>query len=123
MIEAFGEERADGAVNQTAGEDFFFALFAFSLEKAAGDFACGIGALHIIHGERKKVLSRFDFFVGGYSNQNHCITHGHLHRTCGLAGDFASFNGYGVLAVLESFCMFLKHSQSLKNGSLLPLKC
>ena len=109
MEEAFGEQRADGTVDQAAGEDFFFALFAFALKEAAGDFACGIGALQIIHGEREEILPGFHFFISGNGYQHHGFAHGYFHRTRSLAGDFAGFDGNGVLAVLEGFDVFIKH--------------
>ena len=112
MIETFGEQRADGAVDQAAGEDFFFALLAFALEKAAGDFACGVGALEIIDSQREEVLTGFHFFIGGNGHQNHGVAHRHFHRRSGLAGDFAGFEGYGVLAVLEGFDVLVKHVDS-----------
>ncbi len=37
--EAFGEQRADGPVNQTAGKDFFFRGTSLAFDKAAGKFA------------------------------------------------------------------------------------
>ena len=119
--EAFGEQRADGAVDQAAGEDFFFALFAFALEEAAGDFACGIGALQIIHGEREEILPGFHFFIGGNGHQHHGFAHGYFHRTRSLTSDFAGFDGYGVLAVLEGFDVFVKHEDSFRRRPL-PLK-
>jgi len=41
--EAFGEQRADRAVDQAAGQGFQFAGTAFTLEEAARDLAGGIG--------------------------------------------------------------------------------
>jgi hypothetical protein len=57
VIPAFGKERADGAVGQTAGEDFFFRGTAFALEVAAGKFAGGGRLFAVIHGQREKVLA------------------------------------------------------------------
>ena len=116
MVEALGEQRADGTVDQAAGEDLFLALLAFAFEETAGDFACGVGAFEIIDGEREEVLSGFDFFVGGNGHQHHSVAHRHFHRACGLAGDFAGFKGYGVGAVLEGFDMLVKHLGFLNVG-------
>ena len=109
VIEAFWEQGADGAVNQAAGQDFFFALFAFAFEEAAGDFACGIRAFEIIHGKREEVLAFFHVFIGGNGHQHHGIAHRYFHRGSGLACDFAGFQRYRLVAVLECFNVFVEH--------------
>ena len=114
VIEAFGEQRTDGAVDQAAGEDFFLALFALTLEKTAGDFTCGIGALKIIDGQREEVLPCFYFFVGGNGHQDNGVAHGHFNRCSSLAGDFACFQRNGMFAVLEGFDMFIEHVKSFR---------
>ena len=109
MVETFREQRADRTVNQTAGQDFFFALFAFALKETAGDFTCGVSALKVINSQREEVLTFFDFFVGGHGNQNNGIAHRYFNSRGGLARDFAGFQGNGVIAVLEGFNVFIEH--------------
>ena len=109
MVETFGEQRTDRTVDQTAGQDFFFALFAFALKETARDFTCGVSALKVIDSQREEVLTFFDFFIGGNSNQNDCVAHRYFNSRGGLARDFAGFQGNGVIAVLEGFNMFVEH--------------
>ena len=59
MVETFGEQRTNRTVDQTAGQDFFFALFAFAFEETAGDFTCGISTLEVIDSQREEVLASF----------------------------------------------------------------
>ena len=55
LVVALGEQRAHRAVDQPRGQDFLFRGTALALEKAAGDFAGGEGALLVIHRERQEV--------------------------------------------------------------------
>jgi hypothetical protein len=55
IAEAIGEERADGAIDLAAGEDFFFAGPAFTLDEAAGNTSAGVGVLALVHGEGEEV--------------------------------------------------------------------
>jgi hypothetical protein len=55
--EAFGEQRADRAVDQAAGQGFVFAGLGFALEEAAGDLAGGVGLLDVVDGQREEVLA------------------------------------------------------------------
>ena len=56
--EAFGEERADRAVDEARGERLLLARPAFALEEAAGDLARGEGLLLVVHGEGEEVDAR-----------------------------------------------------------------
>ena len=56
---AFWEQRANRAVDQTAGQGFKFAGAAFALEEAARDFAGCVGFLKVVHRQWEKVLTRF----------------------------------------------------------------
>ena len=55
---ASGEERADGAVDEPAGQDFLGGGPAFAFDEAAGELAGGIGLLTIIDRERKEISDR-----------------------------------------------------------------
>jgi hypothetical protein len=44
LYQPFGEERTDGTVGETAGEDFLLGRTAFALEVTAGKLAGGGGA-------------------------------------------------------------------------------
>ena len=51
----FGEERTKRAINQPGSENLFFRRAPLALEKAPGNFSCGIGIFAIVYGKRKKV--------------------------------------------------------------------
>ncbi len=52
---AGGEQRAHGAVDEPAGENFLGGGPAFTLDEAAGEFAGGVGLFPIIDGEGKEI--------------------------------------------------------------------
>ena len=62
-----GEERSRRPVDQPAGEDLFFARFAFPLEEAARDSSRGIGVFAVVDGQGQEVdpLSRVCRRAGG----------------------------------------------------------
>ena len=109
VVETFGEQRTDRTVDQTAGQNFFFALFAFALKETAGDFTCGVSALKVINSQREEVLTFFDFFIGGHSDQNNGVAHRYFNSRCRLARDFAGFQSNGLIAILEGFNVFIEH--------------
>ena len=110
---AFGEQRANGTVDQAAGEGFKLAGLGFALEKAAGDFACSIGFFKVIHRQGEKVLTRFSGFGTHYGGQHHGAVHIEQHCAARLACDFARFHFDGVLTPLESLGYFVKHCHHL----------
>ena len=59
----FGEQRPDRAVDQAAGEDFFFGRAAFALDKAARELARGVGVFAVIDREREKARAGLGLFV------------------------------------------------------------
>ena len=73
--EAFGEQRADRAVDQARGQRFFFGRAAFALEEAAGDAARGVGLLDVVDGQREEVLVRIGFLAGDCGDQHHGVAH------------------------------------------------
>ena len=109
VVEAFGEQRANRAVNQAAGERFVLRRLGFALEKAAGDLAGGIGFLNVVHRQREKVLARFGRFGSHHSGEHHGAVHIEQHGAGGLASDFAGFHAHRMTAPLEGFGDFIKH--------------
>ena len=109
VVEPFGEQRANGAVNQTAGECFQLAGFGFTFEEVARNAACGIGFFDVINGQREEILPG----LGRFAGHNGCQHHGavHIQHDCagGLAGDFAGFHAHRMLAPLEGFGDFVEH--------------
>jgi len=100
--EAFGKQRPDGPVDETAGQDFFFRGASLALDEAARKLAGGVSIFAIIHGERKKGRVRFRFFVGAGANQHDGVARAHQHGPVGLLGYLPRFEGY-LLTVQVNF--------------------
>ncbi len=117
VVETFGEQRANGAVNQTAGEGFQFAGLGFTLEEAARDLASGIGFFDVIDGQREEILTGLGRLGSHNGGQHHGVVHVDQHGAGGLASNFAGFHGDRVLAPLEGFGDFVKqaHVSSLEK--------
>ena len=111
--EAFGEQGADGAVDQAAGQRLELAGAAFALEEAAGDLACGIAFLEVIHRQGEEILASFAFGAGHNGGQNDGAVHIEQHSAGRLACDFAGLHGDRMLAPLEGFTNFFEHGHGL----------
>ena len=107
--EPFGKQRANGAVDQTAGQGFQLARLGFALEKAAWNLACSVGFFNVIDREREEVLAGLGRLRGYYCGQNHGAFHIQQHSAGRLASDFAGFHSDRMLAPLEGFGDFIKH--------------
>ena len=99
--EAFGEQRANRAVNQARGQRFKFAWTAFALEETTRNAAGGIGFLKVINGQGKEVLTGLCDGFGNHGSQYNRTIHVNHDSATGLAGDFASFHRDLMLAPLE----------------------
>ena len=115
VVEAFGEQRTDRAVDQTAGQGLQFAGAAFALEKAAGDFAGGVGFFGVIHRQGEEVLTGFGVSLGDHGGEHHGVIDVDQHSAGSLAGDFAGLHGDRVRAPLEGLGDFVEHA----HGGLL----
>ena len=112
--EAFGEKRAQRAVNQAGDEGFVFAGTTFATEIAAGDAAGGVGFFLVINGQRKEVLSFGDGFFGNGGHEDDGAFHVNHNGAIGLAGDFAAFQGDLMFAVAKGDAFF--HAVCLSSG-------
>ena len=65
VVEAFGEQRAQRAVDQAADQRLTLGRAALALEEAAGDPAAGGEFLLIVDGQREEVLPFLDGLRGG----------------------------------------------------------
>ena len=108
VAEAFREERADGAVDLAAGENFTLAGTAFALDESAGDAAACIGVLAVVDGEGEEV-DPFLGIRGGYCGcEHHAVTLRDQGCAGGLLGHTASFKGQS-LATGKLNCHFVFH--------------
>ena len=55
VAEGLREQRADGAVDLTGGQDLLLGGAAFALDEAAGDAPAGVGELAVFNGQREEV--------------------------------------------------------------------
>ena len=85
IVPALGEERADGAIGQAAGEDLLLGGTTFTLEVTAGVTASGRCLFAVIHGEGEEILTRLG--LGG-------------RNSCGEDDGFAELNGDGAVGLL-----------------------
>ena len=65
IVEAFGEERPNRAIDQAAGQRFLFGGAALALEEAARDTPGGREFFLIVDGQREEILPRLDGLGGG----------------------------------------------------------
>ena len=112
VVEALGEQRADGAVDQAAGERLELAGTALALEEAARDLAGGVGLLDVVDGQREEVLAGLGLGASHHGGQHHGVIDVDDHRAGRLAGDFAGFHRDGVLAPLERLGDLVEHAHS-----------
>ena len=103
VVKTFGEQRADGAVDQAGGQDFFFGGAAFTFEEAAGNLACSIGPFLIVDGERKEILAGLDLFSPDYRYQHHGIVHVYHNGAVRLTCDLAGFERQRMAPVADGF--------------------
>ena len=111
--EAFGEQRADRAVDQAAGQRFVFAGLGFALEEAAGDLAGGVGLLDVVDGQREEVLAGLGRLGGDDGGQHHGALDVDDDGAAGLAGDLAGFQDDGLVAPLEGLGDFVEEAHVL----------
>ena len=110
VVEAFGEQRADRAVDQAAGQGFEFAGLGFALEEAAGDLACGVGLLDVVDGQGEEVLAGLGGLGCDHGGEHHGAFDVDEHGTGGLTGHFTGFELDGVLAPLEGLGDFVENA-------------
>ena len=99
--EAFREQRANRAVNQTRDQGFAFAWAAFTTEEATRDTTSSVGTLLIVNGQREEVLTWFGFFLTNNGNKYRGVIHANHNSGSSLTSHHAGFQSHGVLAVLE----------------------
>ncbi len=92
MTIRFREERTDRAVDETGKESCRFGRFAFSFNKAAGDFADRVHLFFVIDGEREKVCVFTGFLRPRCRYENGGVTIPYQCGTAGLFSQFADFN-------------------------------
>ncbi len=100
--EAFWEQGADRAIDQTRSQGFFFGRTAFTLEETTGDLAGSVGLFLVVHGQREKAFAWIGLLGTYHGNQHgHVVIDGDQYGAGGLTGNAARFEGYGRLTELK----------------------
>ena len=99
VLEALGEQRADRAVDQAAGQDFLVRRPAFALEKSARNLAGRVGLLAILDGQGEE---REGGDVGGYGDgrQDHRVAEPERCGAGGLPRQPSGFDDQGTAGEL-----------------------
>src|SRR4051812_21727736 len=111
VIKALGEERANGAVDETAGESLLLGGAALALEEAARDPPGGREFFLIVHGQREEILPRLDVLRGRDGAKDDGLAEGRENRAVGLAGDSARLEGQRLAAPLDFHFLHVEHSE------------
>ncbi len=93
---ALGEERANGAVDQTRGEDRVLGGAAFALDEAAGNLARGIEPLFDVDGEGEEIDAFTREHARRSGGQNDGFAVAHDHGATSLLGDTPRFDAEGA---------------------------
>jgi hypothetical protein len=91
-----GEERAQGAVNQTAHENFMLGGAGFAFEEPSWKFSHGGVFLAVFNGEGEEVKVFFDFFGGNNGCEQHGVAHFYDYGSVSLLGEAAGFDADGA---------------------------
>ena len=117
VVEAFGEQRADRAIDQAAGQRFLFGRAALALEEAARDAPGGREFFLVVDGQREEVLSRLDGLGGGHRAEDDGFAKGREDRAVGLAGNAARFELQGLSAELDFYSFDIEHFISFTRAA------
>src|SRR4051812_23129313 len=115
VIKALGEERANGAVDETAGESLLLGGAALALEEAARDPPGGREFFLVMHGQREEILPRLDVLRGRDGAEDDGFAEGREHRAVGLAGNAARFEGQRLAAPLDFHFLHVEHWVSFEH--------
>ena len=106
VVEALGEERPDGPVDQARGQDLLLRRAAFALEPAAGDPPAGVGVLAVVDGEGEEVGVLLGLLVEDGGRQHDGVAVPNDRGAVGLLGELADFDVEGFRAPMgiEIWC-------------------
>ena len=90
-----GEERAQGAVHETACEDFVIVGLALTLGESTGESAGCIILLSVLHLQGHEVCSGNGIFCGANGGQEHGVVHAQHDGSIGLFGQFPGLDADG----------------------------
>ena len=109
IVEAFGEQRADRAIDQAAGQRFLFGRAALTLEEAARDAPGGRIFFLVVDGQREEVLSRLDGLGGGHRAQHDGFAERREDGAIGLARNAPGLELEGLAFEVDFDSLDIKH--------------
>jgi hypothetical protein len=118
VVETFGEQRADRAIDETRGQRLLFGRAALTLEEAAGDAAGRRIFFLIVNGEREEILPFLHAACGRDGAQHDGFAEGRDDRAVGLTGNTARFQGEGLSAPLDFNFLDIEHLGSFSPDAL-----
>ena len=105
VLESVGKQGPDRPVDEARRQRLLLDGRALSLEVAAGDSAAGVGALAVLHGQRKEVLRFLRALGGDARRQHHRATVPDDDGAVRLLGHFAGLDGHGQAVDLDFHSM------------------
>ena len=105
--EPFGKQGANGTVDQTGGQRFFFAGARFTLEEAAGDLTDSVRFFSIVDRQREEVPTGALGFFRNHCTQYGGVLYGDQNRAARLASNSTRFQSDGLTAVLKCFSYWI----------------
>ena len=102
-----GEQGAQRAVHQTAGQNLIVRRFTLTLGKTSGETAGSGEFLSILHLQRHKICSGNGIFGGTDSGQEHRVAHREHNGSIGLFGQFPGLDADG--SSIRQFDCFLNY--------------
>lgn len=115
VVEAVGEERADGAVDQPACEDFVIGLFSFAPEVVSRNFTGGVRFFDIFACEWEEVLLAAFVWFGACGDDEHGVAGLNEDGSVCLFCDTSVFDGYFVRAQKGGFFDDSSHDKLQKS--------
>ena len=99
--ESFRKQRPDRAVNEAAGQGFFFGRASFTFEETARYATCCIEFFLVVDSQRKKRASRIGFPSSYCCDHDDRVSHGNLDSPTGLPGDLPGLDRDLPVTVLK----------------------
>ena len=95
VLEAFREQRPDGAVDDAARQDLVIVRTPFALDEAAGNLAGGVGLLLVLDREREEREVTL-VVTDGDSGEDHCLAELYHGGPCCLLRHAAGLDDQGA---------------------------
>ena len=112
--EPIGKQRTYRAIDQPAGENFFFGGTSLTFDKSARNLAGGVSVFAIIYRERKKRGSRFGLIGHASGDENNRVTGTNDNSAVRLLGHSAGFKCNNQAAQVNFNCMVHNLSKNLQ---------